>query len=547
VRIWRIAPRRAVSEPGPASVSGQTRNPSANPASHAREKVIETPTSTSTSSNPPAEGTESVALEGLPEVNEAGQPTSLPGKGGSLEAAIGTVKKDRREESGDETPDLTGFMSLLHMYAAGPVFRVGAHVWEASLESLLIGHEDWVHSVRWAPPPGGAGALPRGAVEDGPSSDATAESSGRASTQNGNSHVSEGSETPAERAARGGEAGDAISGNVAGEGPPSILSASMDRTMMIWRPDARTGLWQSEVTVGELGVSNVGFYTGLWSPTGDAILAHGYAGSFHLWRNEGSGLGEDWRPGLAVSGHFGPVSDCEWDRGGRFLLSVSQDQTARARACWEWGGGNAGLENGGAEARGDSGEGASVTGRVSGRVSGRSSWHEIARPQVHGHDIHCATWTGRSEDVSTYVSGSEEKVARVFQAPEAFVQTLRNTAPLEGSLVGATDGVRGAGGARISRGSEGVKVLGANMSALGLSQKPIYAAGGGRENGMDGNGVGEGGMGAEAFDSVPEAAPKALGEPPLEEHLAQNTLWPEVRKLYGHGNELWCMAGKRLR
>ena len=28
----------------------------------------------------------------------------------------------------------------------------------------------------------------------------------------------------------------------------------------------------------------------------------------------------------------------------------------------------------------------------------------------------------------------------------------------------------------------------------------------------------------------------------FQETLVQNTLWPEVRKLYGHGNELYCLA-----
>ena len=42
--------------------------------------------------------------------------------------------------------------------------------------------------------------------------------------------------------------------------------------------------------------------------------------------------------------------------------------------------------------------------------------------------------------------------------------------------------------------------------------------------------------------SFGRTTPSALSAPPPEEVLAQATLWPESRKLYGHGNDLSCVA-----
>ena len=75
-------------------------------------------------------------------------------------------------------------------------------------------------------------------------------------------------------------------------------------------------------------------------------------------------------------GHFGPVKDLSWAPSGDYLISASTDQSVRV--CGEWQG---------------------------------QGWYELARSQVHGHDLSCASFISDS----TYFSGSEEKVLRVFQ------------------------------------------------------------------------------------------------------------------------------------
>lgn len=63
-----------------------------------------------------------------------------------------------------------------------------------------------------------------------------------------------------------------------------------------------------------------------------------------------------------------------------------------------------------------------------------------------------------------FVSGAEEKVARVFEVPLSFLETLNYATRSQKSS--CADEL-----------PTTVQILGANMSALGLSQKPIYVQG----------------------------------------------------------------------
>lgn len=51
-----------------------------------------------------------------------------------------------------------------------------------------------------------------------------------------------------------------------------------------------------------------------------------------------------------------------------------------------------------------------------------NTWHEIARPQVHGYDLVGVQFL----DTLKFVSIADEKVVRVFEAPKAFVQLAKN-------------------------------------------------------------------------------------------------------------------------
>ncbi|XP_009075425.1 PREDICTED: elongator complex protein 2-like, partial [Acanthisitta chloris] len=146
-----------------------------------------------------------------------------------------------------------------------------------TLESVLAGHENWVYAVHWQP---------------------------------------------------------SISKDGSMQQPMRILSASMDKTMIIWEPDKESGVWLEQVRVGEVGGNTLGFFDGQFSPDGSMIVAHAFHGALHLWK-QATVNKKEWTPEVVISGHFNSVEDVKWDPEGEFIISVGSDQTTRLFAPWK--------------------------------------------------------------------------------------------------------------------------------------------------------------------------------------------------------------------
>ena len=317
------------------------------------------------------------------------------------------------------------------------------------LETLLIGHEDWVSAVQWLP-----------------------------------------YESPADT--------------------PHLLSVSMDRNMIIWKASSGgEGIWSpisrfgdvGGMLGGSVGGNLLGFTAACFAPDGHAILGVGYGGSFHLYRNSVSN-GEKaltrWLASPFVTGHYDAVTAVCWapdSEGGEYLVSVSSDQTCRLYAP------------------------------ITCSKSHEGVWCEVSRPQIHGYNLTCVAiapkfarncnYDDASEEPSfvLYTAG-DEKMVRVFDAPLNVLSGLSELCGIE-TLTEAQALARGG----VDR---------AYIPELGLSNR-----GSGLMNDTEKSEYESRGVGNIAWDS---------GLPPLEGQLADYSVWPETKKLYGHTNDIVCMA-----
>ena len=262
----------------------------------------------------------------------------------------------------------------------------------------------------------------------------------------------------------------------------ALISASADKSLIVWRPDSHSQSWVPEERVGEVGGRTLGFYGAKLNANGTKIYSNGYNGAIHVWEKKLLDSSVSWEPAVGVSGHSMSVQGLKWDPTGSFFISVSSDQTARIFSTW--------------------------------KHQEIETWHEIGRSQIHGYNLNTIDFISKYQ----YVSGADEKVLRVFDAPKTFAQSLQ-----------------GLGGDKEDESVLEQRPVGANLPALGLSNKAFFA-------GEATQVVSDLKLEIYPAEEITPTSCLPLTQPPFEEHLLQNTLWPETEKLYGHVYEIIKVA-----
>lgn len=339
---------------------------------------------------------------------------------------------------------------------------------------------------------------------------------------------------------------------------PCLLSSSMDRTILLWMEEADdspgatgAGVWVPISRVGSaggilggpIGASLMGFVDATFSPVdASRIVGHGYGGSIHFWTQEVpseeivDGESDDyvapdeedeaivtarWVADPGITGHLRSVVDMEWDpNDGEYLLTVSMDQTTR---LW-----------------------AEVP-ITSAKNNSKCRWVEVGRPQVHGYDMTSIVCIGGNDEDNSdpaagsgepchrFVSGADEKVLRVFDAPASTLRMLRS---IKQARAVTEDYIM-----EKNEQQPSWRVERAFLPSLGLSNKATADVDqeSSKFAGPTSNNDDEF---SQTLDSVKGSNSVEL-KLPSERDLGVTTLWPETRTLFGHESELVCLDAYR--
>jgi elongator complex protein 2 len=303
-----------------------------------------------------------------------------------------------------------------------------------------------------------------------------------------------------------------------------LVSTSMDNTMIIWR-HSESGAWRPSMRVGEMGGNGLLSCIALPTPSNSSssmdLLALNFSGQLERWKQQQDSC--LFLPAISLTGHTSPVMDLSWSPCGRYLLSVSLDQTARIIAPWK-------------------------TKSFPQRII---SWHEISRSQVHGYDINCASFLrskSNKNEPTRYVCGADEKILRVFHAPDDINRLVQRMARhLESTTDNSTTGttnLRQHAFAYLpelsltNKSPEDEKASSPVDPQLQGQERIVSAINNTSMNT-------EGGYASMEKEYTCSGLDDTILEDvrlPVGETLGKKTLWPEIRKLYGHGNELLCVA-----
>ncbi|KXL44858.1 hypothetical protein M433DRAFT_67904 [Acidomyces richmondensis BFW] len=188
------------------------------------------------------------------------------------------TEKSMHDQNRSADPTIFGIKRSLSNKAH--LFNTESAKYSVTFEALLVGHEDWVYTTRWAP-------------------------------------------------------------SQSREASPTLLSASADNSLAIWQVDIPSSVWVCNARIGEISAqkgsttatgSIGGYWMGLWQPDAKSVVSLGRTGSWRKWCYDPNN--SLWNQAIGISGHVREVRSLTWAPDGSYLLTTSSDQTTRMFAQW---------------------------------------------------------------------------------------------------------------------------------------------------------------------------------------------------------------------